>query len=385
MSVGYTLGKQNRTNLSDMTKSEKQFVQLLRAVISDEGLPNHIDWAGVWYLARRHHLETMVWEIAKNNPSVPDNLTPQMQNVFNQMVVREVRQGYCLEQIEKTLADAGIHYALLKGAVLKKDYPQTHFRFMSDLDFYIKLEERPTIREAIEKIGGKFKGTESGDEQFLFWEKLGVEFHGRLLYRKTKAGIENYPDWGFVDEEKNRLSEEGYALNLIGHAVHDLAGSGPGIRYILDLWIYRNRHPLQPDWGKVNERLIEDKIFEAAQNLLNLSEYLFGNGEESPLMIEMANYVLKGGLHGDYKRGLASQAANGRALRKQLFRNRIEFENRYPWLKTYPFLLPVAWMLRIIQSLKRHRKTMVNWHKGMNMVSVRDAEAQRETLARFGL
>ena len=293
--------------------------------------------------------------------------------------------GTLLCDDEKALSDAGIHYAPLKGAILKNDYPQTRFRFMSDLDFYIKPEDRPTIRKIIESVGAKFKGTESGDEQFLFWDKIGIEFHGRLLYRKTKAGIENYPEWEFVDEEKDRLSDEGYALNLIGHAVHDLAGSGPGIRYILDLWIYRNRHKPQPYWKSVNERLRRDNILEAAQNLLNLSEYLFGNGEESPLMIEMADYVLKGGLHGDYKRGLSSEAANGKALRKQLLRNRTEFENRYPWLKKYPFLLPIAWVMRIAQSWKRHKRKIISWQKDMHGVSSKDAEMQKQTLMRFGL
>ena len=368
-----------------MTTCEKQFVQLLRAVISNEKPFGDFDWSGVWSIARRHHLETMVWEASKNNPTVTKDLKTQMNNVFNLMFAMGVKQGYCLKKIEEAMYAAGIHYAPLKGAILKSDYPQTYFRFMSDLDFYIKPEDRSAIREVLERIGGEFKGTESGDEQFIFWDELGIEFHGRLLYRKTKAGIENYPDWNFVDESCNRLSEEGFALNLIGHAVHDLAGAGPGIRYILDLWIYRNRHKPQPDWQVVDEWLKRDNIYDAAHNLLNLSEYLFGNGGEDPLMREMADYVLKGGLHGDYKRGLASQAASGRALTKQLFRNRTEFENRYPWLKKYSFLLPVGWVLRIIHSLRKHRKRIVSWRKGLNDVTTSEAEVQRGTLARFGL
>ena len=102
-------------------------------------------------------------------------------------------------------------------------------------------------------------------------------------------------------------------------------------------------------------------------------------------MIEMADYVLKGGLHGDYKRGLSSEAANGKALRKQLLRNRTEFENRYPWLKKYPFLLPIAWVMRIAQSWKRHKRKIISWQKDMHGVSSKDAEMQKQTLMRFGL
>ncbi|MBP5236219.1 MAG: nucleotidyltransferase family protein [Clostridia bacterium] len=368
-----------------MTATEKQFVQLLRAVISGEEPPAEADWAGVWDLAGRHHLENMIWKTAKNDPSVPDDIRTELCNTYYAMIARDMRQQECFRQIKAALEDAGIRFAPLKGLVLCGDYPETDFRFMSDLDVYIRPEDRRAIRKAVEGMGGRYRGTESGDEQFVVWDTVGVEFHGRLLYRKTKSGIENYPDWRYVDGDSDRLTEEGYALNLIGHAVHDLAGAGPGIRYILDLWIYRNRHLPQPDWEAVEQRLRADNIYEAAKNLLDLSEYLFGDGEETPLMTEMADYVLKGGLHGDYKRGLASQAAGGKAVRKQLFRDRTEFENRYPWLKKYPFLLPVAWVMRIFQSFKKHRKVIKDWRKGMSNVSADEAEEQRMTLMRFGL
>lgn len=256
---------------------------------------------------------------------------------------------------------------------------------MADLDFYIRPEDRPEIRAAMEGIGGKFNGVESGDEQFLFLGTVGVEFHGRLLYRRTNAGIESYPVWQFVEPETDRLTEEAYALNLIGHAVHDLAGSGPGIRYILDLWIYRNRHSPQPDWQVVDEKLRADNIHEAAHNLLDLSEYLFGEGEETPLMVEMAEYVLQGGLHGNYKRGLVSQAAGGFPLLKQVFRNRKEFENRYPWLKNYPFLLPVAWGMRLVTSLRSHREVIGRWRKDTSRLNREEIAAQRARQMRFGL
>ena len=330
-------------------------------------------------------MEVLTREAAKNQPSLPDGLQEQMESAYHLMVEREICQVHCREQIEEALSKAGIHYAILKGGILRDDYPIPFSRFMSDLDFYIRPEDRSTIRSAIEAAGGVLKGNESGDEQFSFWDKVGVEFHGRLLYRKHRSGVENYPAWSFVDESRNRLAEEGYALNLLGHAVHDLAGGGPGIRYILDLWIYRNRHQPQPEWEIVNDRLRQDGIYTAAQNLLDLSEYLFGSGEETPLMLEMADYVLKGGLYGDYGRGLANQAARGNAVAKQVFRNRAEFENRYPWLKKYPFLLPLAWAIRGFRSLKTNKNAIRRWYRGMARINKSDLEMQRERQARFGL
>lgn len=378
-----------------MTRFEKQFVKLLKVVISEGSCSGaldcviedsgNLDWPGIWDLAKRHHLETIIYNAAKECKRLPDEIRNQMEIAANQMLVRTIRQEYCFEQIEKALKKENIRYAPLKGAILRQDFPDTVFRFMSDLDFYIDVYDRARIRTAMESIGGVFRGTESGDEQFQFYGVLGVEFHGRLLYKKTSSGIENYPEWSFVDETRDRLTEEGYALNLLGHAVNDLAGAGPGIRYILDLWVYKNLHHPQPNWDAVVDRLQSDGIYEAANNLMELAEYLFGSGESTPLKEELAEYVLKGGLHGDYKRGLASQAAGGNAAFKQFFRNRSEFENRYPWLKKYPFLLPFAWGKRALQSIKTHKRVIKRWRKGMNRVSVDEAAEQKLALNRFGL
>lgn len=91
---------------------------------------------------------------------------------------------------------------------------------------------------------------------------------------------------------------------------------GSGTSLIFDLWTCRNKHQPQPDWMKVDERLRTGGIHEAAHNLLDISEYLFGKLKEIPLLTEVSEYVLKGGLHGDYKRGLASQASSGSAVRR---------------------------------------------------------------------
>jgi len=262
-------------------------------------------------------------------------------------------------------------------------------RFMSDMDFYIKPEERQIVKTLIESIGGAAAHTDSGDDSFAFFNQLGVEFHGRLLYRRTDKGIENYPDWSFVDESRNRLTEEGFALNLIGHAVGDLFKGGPGIRYILDLWVYRHRHSPQPDWDFVFNRLKQDGIYKPAENLLNLSEYLFGEGEETELMKEMAEYILGGGLYGSSKRATASEAARTgggvKAVLHQVFRNRTEYENRYPWLKKYPALLPAAWVLRISKTLKVHKGAVKSWMKRMKNVDKADVEKQKEMLRKFGV
>lgn len=382
-----------------MTKENQLFIQLIRLAVTGEehlaeqidaqSMRNDADWDHLFSLARKNHLEALIFLALPLLHHVPQEAKKQFHNAYLKMFARNEQQQYWIDRVQQLLQEAGIPFALLKGSILKDSYPLPEVRYKTDIDIYIRPEDRSAIRALLEKNGGEFQGTESGDEQFTFSKLVGFEFHGRLLYRKTKTGIENYPDWSFVDTENNRLTEEGYALNLIGHAVGDLARCGPGIRYILDLWIYRSNHLPQPDWESVWDRLKRDGIFEAAKNLTDLAEWLFGDGQSTPLLEELADYILQGGLYGDSARGSAVEAAlaggKGKAFARQFFRSRKEFENRFPWLKKWPFLLPVAWIIRLFQTFRHHKKAVRHWKNRIQSVSERDIALQQDRMRRFGL
>lgn len=239
--------------------TDSAFLHLLRlSPGTDAALPAHVDWPGVWSLACRHHLEAMIAEAAEACPDVPENIRAQMKAAVYQMIARTARQSYWLEKLETQLKAAGVPYGIMKGGVLRGDYPKAYYRFMSDIDFYIRPEDRPAIRSAVGAIGGVMKDVDSGDDSFLLGGEVGVEFHGRLVYRNNRGTFESYPDWALVNADKNRLTEEGFALNMIGRAVYDLTDAGLGVRYVLDLWIYRNRRTPPPDWAAVEERLRAD-------------------------------------------------------------------------------------------------------------------------------
>ncbi len=370
-----------------MNDLKKQLIAILRAVVCRDGtpVPSGFDPDAMMALAKENHLETIVFEAA------PEVFREKYEGVRLSMLARSARQAHYLELTEKALKDAGIHYGLLKGAILKSDYPEPYLRFMTDMDFYINPKSREAIKEAMISAGSTFTGTESGDDQFIFPGGIKIEMHGRLLYRKTKGDIEHYPAWEYVDCASDRLTPEGFALNIIGHAVYDLTKGGPGVRYILDLWVLRHLHSPAPDWDKVYEKLREDGICEAAKNLMDLSEHLFSGAQAQGVISELADYVLSSGLNGSARRMTAIELgkSGGRsgAFLRQLFRNRAEYENRYPWLKKHPVLFPVAVFLRIIDSLKTgsHRKRFFRWHRDAGRAEKAEIEYQKEFQKKLGL
>ena len=86
-----------------MTDIERQFIQLIRFAISNDSLPDIVDWTGVWNLAKRHHLEVLLAESLKNYTCIPDDFSCDMTDYCNRMIARDIRLFHCLEMIKSVL------------------------------------------------------------------------------------------------------------------------------------------------------------------------------------------------------------------------------------------------------------------------------------------
>lgn len=371
------------------TKQDRQFIRLLRqALCGDVGELRIEDWQRIWKLAAKNRLESLIYSVARNRFDLPQEVKDRLAAAWQRDVIRDTRQEYMITRIDAVFRESGISFAPMKGVILKHNYPESYLRFMTDIDFYIQTSDRSRIERCMEILGATSTSHDCGDIAYNLPGGVHAEFHGRLLYKSTGTGVVGYSDWTWVDEEKNCLTEEGYALNLIGHMAYNLATSGLGVRYVLDLWVYRHRHTPQPNWDEVMVQLKKDGLDRVAQNLIDLSECWLGIGEYTPVLEELEEYIFGGGLYGLSSRNALSGAGlNGSkfgAVWRQVFRSREEFENRYPWLKRYPILLPVAWGKRAVYTLTRNRKIVERWSTSLKEVSSSEIKEQAVRLRRFG-
>lgn len=368
----------------------EQFINMLRCGVCGSQLPqDSYDWNEILRLAHIHRVEAILWYALRERKDVPAEIQKKLKACWDLEIVRDVRQDYASEQIRKKFQEQKIDFAPMKGLVLKLDYPFPHMRYMSDLDFYVQTGDRSRIHSCMEQLNAVVSGTDSGDVNYELPGRVQLEFHGRLLYRAEATGVICYSDWSRMNGDENRLTEEGYALNLIGHIAYNIAHAGCGARFILDLWVYRHKHQQQPDWTAVMQQLKADGLERIARNLLDLSEYWFGGGKGSPLLDDLGTYILEGGLYGLASRETLSDAGlNGgklSAIKVQVFRSKEEFQNRYSWLKNHPYLLPLAWGMRGIHSLKTHRKEIGRWVRRLNQNDSKEIWEQRDRLRRFGI
>lgn len=376
--------------MAKLFETYEQFISMLRCSVCGEQLPKKTyNWNGILKLGQMHRVEAILWGALKDKDYVPEEIQKTLKFCWDREIVRDMRQDYVAEQILLAFGQKGIPFAPMKGLVLKKDYPLQHMRYMSDLDYYVKPSERRQIQICMEKLGAAVSGTDSGDVNYELPGQVQVEFHGRLLYRMDSTGVVSYSDWSRMKISENCLTEEGYALNLIGHIAYNIAHAGCGVRFVLDLWVYRHKHVQQPDWNLVMQQLKADGLDKIAENLINLSEYWFGNGKSSPLLEELGAFVLEGGLYGLAERETLSNAglSHGKmnAIKSQVFRSKDEFVNRFPWLEGRSYLLPIAWGMRGVHSLKTHRKEIGKWIHQMAHTNQEEIVEHREQLRRFGL
>jgi len=151
-------------------------------------------------------------------------------------------------------------------------------------------------------------------------------------------------------------AEDEFLFNFIHLASHFKKG-GVGLRFIVDVWVYRQ---LSLDWNAVEERLSRLELLPFYRAVAALAEKWFGTPEkEDALVDEIEEYILSGGIFGSRKNRENAAIRNGRFRRlfRICFPNYGQMQSMFPWLKSR-LLLPAAWICRIFGSLAKRRRNI---------------------------
>lgn len=377
-----------------LTVTQKYFVDVIKCAVNERAprllcpLESDSDWKQLQRLVRRNLLDSLFYEELKNESAVPSWLLTEWEERCCFEMLLDTRQQYEIERIVERFTAAGVPFAFVKGSLLKTAYPRRYMRYMSDIDVLILPRDRTLVRECMESIGATIDSYDGGDENFKTSDGLMVETHGYMFFRKGKKGTEMYSDLRYFDCENNRLTEEGYALQLMMHMINNLCQMGLGIRYVLDLWVYRHRYPNQPDWAAVFDELRCAGFDKVADTLVRLSEHWFGDELQQDILPELEEYVIASSLYGMPGQLALNNAslAGGKtkAVFHRLFLSKEEYCKRYPWIVEHPHLLPLAWVVRIVQMLRHHGKQTFSWTSGLVGVQRDMIHKRRDLLKRIG-
>lgn len=381
-----------------MTKESKLLIAALGWAVSGttKKLSLSVDWEKLLLLAKGHMLLPLlcdglqkagVWE------EVPQEAAKTLEKACMQAVYQDAQMEYCRQKLEARLKEEKVPYVFLKGAVLKYDYPDPALRTMCDMDVLVRTENYPQIDAIARELKGEAGHSDGNHRNYRFPGGVEVEFHPNLIHQDTPVGTDINPGWQYTEQTPDgiRMTEEGIYLNTLCHLANHFVLGGVGVRFVLDVWVNRHLRKNPIDREKVESELSRFGLLEFAENVEALAEYWFGAGESSPLLEELGEYILTSGSHGRTDRAvlnnvtLSKGGSRASALWGKIFYSRKEMEDRFPWCKGKPLLLPIAWCVRAFRAVTKRGKLIFHWSKETSKVTKSQAEAQKEMLSRFGI
>ena len=384
------------------------------------------DWAALFGLAHEHQVLPMIFEAVYACPAARSADAQLMQlakrQTMQSVMMQAMKTGELLALV-KHLQAAGVTPCVVKGIVCRSLYPNPDHRVSGDEDVLIPPEQFERCHEAMLAFGMQPADPQQ-DIQTAHEVPYGkpgsplyIELHKHLFPPESDA----YGDFNrfFADAHAHttQILVDGTPLTtlcptdhffyLICHAFKHFLHSGFGIRQVCDIVLFAGRYGQEIDWAAVLENCRDIRAEQFVAALLKIGRKYLGFNpnaagvpqawqeiavDEGPMLSDL----LESGVFGDAtmsrkhsstmtlnavvadRRG---RKAGGNVLRT-IFPSRKALEGRYPFLRTKPWLLPVAWVRRIAHYAVEHRGAGAD-NKAAE--SLRIGSERVELLRRYGI
>ena len=355
-------------------------------------------------LAQEHSVLPMIYGATRPDPSLRRDFPGQMgaarASTLRQVGFQVTRTVEFLA-LQRHLEAAGLRPLVVKGLICRQLYPQPDARVSSDEDVLIRPEEFEAYHDALLRFGMETScdpDTMSRSYEVPYRKtdnRLYIELHKSLFpldsdaYGDFNAFFEGAHERATAEQIDGMtvwtLSPTDHLFYLICHAFKHFLHSGFGIRQVCDITLYANTYGAQVDWAHIVEncRAIHADGFCAA--LFRIGEkYLTLDPDRACLPAVwtdaevdetlMLQDLLDGGIYGgaDMNRrhssaitldAVAAQKQGRKAkggIMVSLFPPLQTMRARFHYLKKCPWLLPFAWVQRILLYTSEIHETPAN-------------------------
>lgn len=375
-----------------LTKTETQFLHITKTAISGRDLPTEkVDWPAIFTLANQQKLLPIIFEAVRQTDAARENaalFAAVKKQVISQVLNQVVRLAEFAD-LYKRLRVAGLHPVLVKGALCSRLYPLKDHRISADDDIYVQDSEFLDCHEQLlaEELTTDTPADElpTADEVSYLKEgsPLYIELHRHLFDSSEDAHDEL--NHFFADIQPIEMAgflampPHEHLLYLILHAYKHFVSCGIGLRQFCDIGLWAQAYHEQIDWQRlydqcasVHAATFATAAFKIARGYLGIKFDLPAPREASIDVEPLLHDTLCGGVYGsnDYTRlhsstvtlnaVKASRVGKKSSVLSSIFPKKEYFERRYQYLKKHPYLLPVAWIQRIVHYAGEKRTSMDN-------------------------
>ena len=356
----------------------------VNGVMPDKDRVNQMDAGKVYSACKKHSLEAISFSAVE--PLLDEDASrrePVMLKWKESKLLSEARdimmdaeRGSLFEFMEHK----GIRYMPLKGIILKKMYPRTWQRQMSDNDIWFDKAFHQQVYDWFVARG--YEAVSIGTAHDDIYKKLPfcsfelnrymVEKDVEPVWTEYYSDVENrlLPQEG--TEYGRRFSDEDFYIYMIVHAAAHVKLGGTGLRTVLDCFVFLKEKKETLDRSYIHRELKKLKLTEYEKNLRELSDVIFSD----PLHFNVdalpekqrreLDEILQAGTYGTMKKAVSNRIEEMKkspdeALWKSKIRycfRRIyppmEYYEAVPFINKHRWLIPVYPFYRIARSLKHN-------------------------------
>ncbi|MBO5737609.1 MAG: nucleotidyltransferase family protein [Clostridia bacterium] len=321
----------------------------------------------LYQLSKKHDLAHLIGDALEKNGLLLDGT--EVKKRFLQQrslaIYRYEQMQYELECMCEVFESAGIDFIPLKGSILKLLYPEPWMRTSCDLDVLVrKTDLQKAVDILKEKLQYNCSSIGEYDAQVFAESGVHLELHFRLVEDEAKPEEMEILDniWNGVEASGDcykHMTDAYFYCHHISHLAKHLKYGGCGVRAILDTWILNHSGPYNKEerYALLNEA----GLLVVSQAVEKLADVWFSGAEADALSEVLAEYVLTGGLYGNFENKVAAQKSKKKNqftyLFSRLFLSYRQMLLKYPKLQKcpilYPFYIVKRWCL-LLNKKKRN-------------------------------
>ena len=308
----------------------------------------------LYKLSKAHDLAHLVEDaiskigVTLDGGSLKDYKKQKMLAIYRNEILEEHQQS-----IKATFEKAKVPFVPLKGAEIKKYYPEEWMRTSCDIDVLVHEDD---LEKAIDALKGEWRveGKKNYHDISLYSNSgvhLELHFSLKEKIKTIDSVLEKVWDYTFLkqgSEFEFVQTNEFLLFHLLAHLSYHFATGGCGARTLLDLWILINK--LKYDKSGLRQLCAQAKIDVFYENILSLIDVWFNKKQHNIVTQKMEDFILSGGVYGSTQNKIKVSQAKGvgkvsRVL-KRIFMPYDSLKIKYPVLERCTLLTPLFEVVR---------------------------------------
>lgn len=383
-----------------MESQYKNLLNLLGACLARETWhpSEDVQWEKLEQLSQIHSVAGFLGYMAmKASPAPSPEVRARLRGLCMNTIMVFSRRMAMAEDLAAVLAEVKIDHILMKGFEIRNFYPVPELRTFNDIDIVIRPEDRQRSHEKMLELGFQVHADWEPVYSYVRGEEH-YEFHTQIMEIDDlqEDGFQAYFQnmWQYAREispHSYRFGPEYHFLYLLAHIAKHVHHAGAGIRMYLDVAAFLGHYGGTMDWNWIESQLRLMELERFAAVVMAAVEKWFGvkcplelEKISEEILDEFTEFTMEAGVFGHVNRDPAmaklkneTSRTVGTRMRKALrrtFPDAKSIEKRYVYLQHKPWLLPVAWVHRVV---KNKEKLGQKTREMQNIIGADSAQVQK--------